>query len=395
MKRIALLGATGSIGGSALDVVARHRDRFRAVALPAHRDVAKLVECCRAAQPDVAVIADESLHDALARGLHEAGLRTRALAGGAALDAVAASPEVDTVLAAIVGAAGLPSTLAAARAGKRILLANKEAVVVAGELLAAALREGGGTVLPVDSEHNALFQCLPAGYARDPERHGVERVVLTASGGPFRGRGAATLANVTPEEACAHPNWRMGRKISVDSATLMNKGLEVIEAQWLFGLAPERIEVVVHPQSIVHALVAYRDGSTLAQLGNPDMRTAIAHALAWPERVDAGVAPLDLVKLGRLDFLPPDEHAFPCLGLAYRALRAGGTAPATLNAANEAAVEAFLNGTLDFPGIARIVAATLDELAAQPVASLPALLEADARARVVAARHVAGARARA
>ncbi|HET7843923.1 MAG TPA: 1-deoxy-D-xylulose-5-phosphate reductoisomerase [Xanthomonadales bacterium] len=393
MKRIALLGATGSIGGSALDVVARHPGRFRAVALTANRDVAKLVACCAAARPDVAVIADEAQHDALARGLREAGLATRALAGSAALDAVASSPEVDTVLAAIVGAAGLPSTLAAARAGKRILLANKEAVVVAGELLATALREGGGTVLPVDSEHNALFQCLPAGYARDPARHGVERIVLTASGGPFRGRSAESLANVTPDEACAHPNWRMGRKISVDSATLMNKGLEVIEAQWLFGIAPERIEVVVHPQSIVHALVGYVDGSTLAQLGNPDMRTAIAHALAWPERVAAGVSPLDLVKLGRLDFLTPDLAAFPCLGLAYRALRAGGTAPATLNAANEVAVEAFLNGLLDFPGIARTVAATLDELAPQPVAALPALLEADARARAAAGRHVAGLRA--
>ena len=391
MKRIALLGATGSIGGSALDVIARHPDRFRAVALTANRDVAKLVACCAAAKPDVAVIADERLHDALARGLREAGLATRALAGGDALDTVATSPDVDTVLAAIVGAAGLPSTLAAARAGKRILLANKEAVVVAGELLAAALRDGGGTVLPVDSEHNALFQCLPAGYARDPAKHGVERLVLTASGGPFRGRDAASLADVTPEQACAHPNWRMGRKISVDSATLMNKGLEVIEAQWLFGLPPERIEVVVHPQSIVHALVGYRDGSTLAQLGNPDMRTAIAHVLAWPERVAAGVDPLDLVRLGRLDFLPPDHDAFPCLGLAYRALRAGGTAPATLNAANEVAVEAFLNGLLDFPGIARVVAATLAELAAGPVASLPALLQADAQARTVAARHVAGA----
>jgi 1-deoxy-D-xylulose-5-phosphate reductoisomerase len=265
--------------------------------------------------------------------------------------------------------------------------------VIAGELLAAALHSGGGTVLPIDSEHNALFQCLPAGYARDPGRNGVERLVLTASGGPFRGRTAASLADVTPAQACAHPNWRMGRKISVDSATLMNKGLEVIEAQWLFGLPPDRIEVVVHPQSIVHALVAYRDGSTLAQLGNPDMRTAIAHALAWPERVDAGVAPLDLVRLGRLDFLPPDREAFPCLDLAYRALHAGGTAPATLNAANEVAVEAFLNGMLDFPGIPRIVAATLAELAAQPVASLPALLAADARARAVAARHVAGAQA--
>ena len=392
MKRIALLGATGSIGGSALDVIARHPDRFRAVALTAHRDVDKLVQLCVATRPEVAVVADESRHDALARGLRDAGLETRALAGAAALDEVASLPQVDCVLAAIVGAAGLRSTLAAARAGKRILLANKEAVVVAGELLAAALRDGGGTVLPVDSEHNALFQCLPAGYARDPARHGVERLVLTASGGPFRGRSAASLANVTPDEACAHPNWRMGRKISVDSATLMNKGLEVIEAQWLFGLPPEQIEVVVHPQSIVHALVGYSDGSTLAQLGNPDMRTAIAHALAWPERVAAGVAPLDLVRLGRLDFLVPDEEAFPCLGLAYRALRAGGTAPATLNAANEVAVEAFLNGLLDFPGISRTVTATLDELAPRPVATLPALLEADALARAVAARHVAGTR---
>ena len=381
MRTIALLGATGSIGGSTLDVVARHPDRFRAVALSAHRDVAGLVARCRAAGAEYAAIADPALEGELARALREAGLSTRALAGADALETLATLPGVDTVVAAVVGAAGLRSTLAAAAAGKRVLLANKESIVMAGPLLAAALARGGGVLLPVDSEHNAVFQCLPPAYAGDPERHGVAHIVLTASGGPFRGRGAAELDAVTPEQAVAHPNWKMGRKISVDSATLMNKGLEVIEAHHLFRLPRERIEVVIHPQSVIHSLVAYRDGSMLAQLGNPDMRTAIAHALAYPERVDAGVAPLDLAAVARLSFEAPDLATFRCLALAYDALAAGGTAPAILNAANEVAVEAFLEGRVRFSGIATTVAATLDAIAAGPVAALDDALAADAAAR--------------
>ncbi len=380
-KRIALLGATGSIGASASDVLLRHPDRFEAVALSAHRDVAGLVARCRLLRPRRAAIADPALLDALAQGLREAGLATEPLAGPEALAALAAADDVDGVIAAIVGAAGLASTLAAAAAGKQVLLANKEAIVMAGPLLAAAVARGGATLLPLDSEHNAVFQCLPPGYARDPERHGIERIVLTASGGPFRGWQAAALAAVTPDQACAHPNWRMGRKISVDSATLMNKGLEVIEAHGLFGLPPERIEVVVHPQSVIHSLVAYRDGSTLAQLGNPDMRTAIAGALAWPERIQAGVPALDLIATRRLDFEPVDGDTFRCLGLAYAALRAGGAAPTILNAANEVAVEAFLNGRLRFPAIAEVVERTLAAMSAPAPATLEAVMAVDGQAR--------------
>ncbi len=381
MRRIALLGATGSIGGSTLDVVARHPDRFQVVAVSAHRDVAGLVARAKACGAQYAAIADPALESALVQALREAKLGTRALAGAAALDDIATLPEVDTVVAAVVGAAGLASTLAAAAAGKRILLANKESVVMAGPLLAAALSAGGASIIPVDSEHNAIFQCLPRAYANDPALHGIERIVLTASGGPFRGRSAAELEHITPDQACAHPKWRMGRKISVDSATLMNKGLEVIEAHWLFGVPRERIEVVIHPQSIVHSLVAYRDGSMLAQLGNPDMRTAIAYALAWPERVDAGVAALDLGTIGKLEFEAPDTTTFRCLDLAYAALGAGGTAPAILNAANEVAVEAFLNGRIRFSGIATVVAATLEAVSAGPITALEDALLADAAAR--------------
>jgi 1-deoxy-D-xylulose-5-phosphate reductoisomerase len=293
--------------------------------------------------------------------------------------------DADIVVAAIVGAAGLGSTLAAARAGKRLLLANKEAVVMAGPLLLSALREGGGELVPIDSEHNAIFQCLPAGRP-ELDRAGVRRIVLTASGGPFRGRTRAQLATVTPDQACAHPNWVMGRKISVDSATLMNKGLEVIEAHWLFGVRPDQIDVVVHPQSIVHSLVEYADGSMLAQLGNPDMRTALAHALAWPERIESGVASLDLMRTGALQFEAPDRTTFACLDLAYRALATGGTAPAILNAANEIAVGAFLAGTLPFLAIAEVIAATLDAMPAEPVDSLEGVIYADLTARAHAQR---------
>jgi 1-deoxy-D-xylulose-5-phosphate reductoisomerase len=380
LKTIALLGATGSIGGSALDVVARHPDRFRIGAITAHAKVDELLALCARFRPDSAVVADVAALGALRDGLRALGLPTRALAGPQALIDVAADPANDTVIAAIVGAAGVASTLAAARAGKRLLLANKESVVLAGDLLAQAVAEGGATLLPIDSEHNAIFQCLPA----DGGRGGVRRLLLTASGGPFRGRPRAELARVTPDQACAHPNWVMGRKISVDSATLMNKGLEVIEAHYLFGVPASRIEVVVHPQSVIHSLVDYVDGSVLAQLGNPDMRTALAYGLAWPERVESGVAPLDLAALGRFDFEAPDLAAFPCLSLAFRVLEAGGRAPAILNAANEIAVSAFLQGKLGFLGIPDLIQACLDALPGGPAGDLAQLMETDAEARRMA-----------
>ncbi|MBS0557342.1 MAG: 1-deoxy-D-xylulose-5-phosphate reductoisomerase [Proteobacteria bacterium] len=384
MKRVAVLGATGSIGASALDVIARHPQRFTVHALTAHRNVDALVALCARHRPSLAVIADATLEPALKSKLAGAGLPTRAASGADGLRDAAAN-DADIVIAAIVGAAGLDSTLAAARAGKRLLLANKEAVVMAGPLLLQALREGGGELVPIDSEHNAIFQCLP-GARTDLDRAGVRRIVLTASGGPFRGRTRAQLAHVTPDQACAHPKWVMGRKISVDSATLMNKGLEVIEAHWLFGARAEQIDVVVHPQSIVHSLVEYADGSTLAQLGNPDMRTALAHALAWPERIESGVAPLHLAQLGSLQFEAPDRATFACLDLAWRALAAGGTAPAILNAANEVAVAAFLAGALPFLAIAEVIAATLDAMPAEPVATLDELVYADLTARAHAQR---------
>lgn len=376
-RQVALLGATGSIGGSALDVIARHPDRFQLQAVSANANVAELVALCARFKPRVAVIADAALHGALRDGLVGAGLATEARAGSLALDAIASDPATDTVIAAIVGAAGVSSTIAAARAGKRLLLANKESVVLAGEVLMQAARAGHATLLPIDSEHNAIFQCLP----QDGSRVGVRRILLTASGGPFRGWSRDSLRQVTPDEACAHPKWVMGRKISVDSATLMNKGLEVIEAHHLFGIDADNIEVLVHPQSIVHSLVDYLDGSVLAQLGNPDMRTALAHGLAWPGRIDSGVPPLDLAALSRLDFEKPDLDAFPCLVLAYAALRAGGTAPAILNAANEVAVSAFLEGRLSFLAIAQLIEATLSALPAEPADELAVLLECDARAR--------------
>ena len=376
-RRIALLGATGSIGSSALDVIGRHPDRFKVHALSANSDVNGLLELCQRFRPAVAVIADPSLHAALRDGLRARTLTTEARAGMAALDEIARDDQSDTVIAAIVGAAGVSSTLAAARAGKRLLLANKESVVLAGQVLMRVARAHGAQLLPIDSEHNAIFQCLP----QDGGHGGVRRLLLTASGGPFRGRSRASLRDVTPDQACAHPNWVMGRKISVDSATLMNKGLEVIEAHHLFALAAERIEVVVHPQSIVHSLVDYVDGSVLAQLGNPDMRTALAHGLAWPERIDSGVAALDLVAMARFDFEAPDLEAFPCLALAYAAMRAGGSAPAVLNAANEVAVAAFLDGKLPFLGIPALIEATLSALPAEPADDLDVLLAWDAAAR--------------
>ncbi|WP_397596307.1 1-deoxy-D-xylulose-5-phosphate reductoisomerase [Silanimonas sp.] len=380
LKRIALFGATGSIGASALDVIARHPGRYVVDALSAHSQVEALVALCVRFRPRVAAITDDSRYAALREGLAAAGLDTVAVAGAATLDAIAADDRNDTVIAAIVGAAGVASTLAAARAGKRLLLANKESVVLAGELLMAEVAAGGATLVPIDSEHNAIFQCLPSQGGHG----GVRRIVLTASGGPFRGWSREQLVDITPEQACAHPNWSMGRKISVDSATLMNKGLEVIEAHHLFDLPAERIDVVVHPQSTIHSLVDYVDGSMLAQLGQPDMRTTLAVGLAWPERIEAGVAPLDLLAIARLDFQAPDLAAFPCLGLAFEALRAGGSAPAVLNAANEVAVSAFLQRRLAFLGIPALIERTMHRLPALPSATLDDRLAADAEARRIA-----------
>jgi 1-deoxy-D-xylulose-5-phosphate reductoisomerase len=387
MKNVAILGATGSIGASALDVIARHPQRFRASVLAAHRSVDELVALCARFRPELAIIADPALETSLREKLAAAGCGgvTRAASGNDALRDTVSGNLCDTVIAAIVGAAGLESTLAAARAGKRLLLANKEAVVMAGALLLDALRAGGGEIIPVDSEHNAIFQCLPPERS-DLARTGVRRILLTASGGPFRGKRRDELGAITPDQACKHPNWRMGRKISVDSATLMNKGLEVIEAHWLFGARAEQIEVVVHPQSIVHSMVEYADGSVLAQLGNPDMRTALAHALAWPDRIDAGVAALDPFKIGQLNFETPDRETFRCLDLAYAALKAGGTAPTVLNAANEIAVAAFLDGGLPFLAIAEVVEATLAALPPEPQTTLEGLIYADLTARREAQR---------
>ena len=380
LRNVAVLGATGSIGTSALDVIARHPGRLRASVLAAGSNVEALVALCREHRPDHAAIADPERFQALRDGLRAAGLQTRAHAGAGAIANLAADPCCDTVLAAIVGAAGLDSTLAAARAGKRLLLANKESLVLAGERVMSAAGAAGATVVPIDSEHSAVFQCLPEGRMGP----GVGRVILTASGGPFRGRSRAELAAVTPAQAVAHPKWTMGPKISVDSATLMNKGLEVIEAHHLFGLPAARIDVLVHPQSLVHALVEFQDGSTLAQMGLPDMRTALAVGLGWPERIDSGVAGLDLLAHGRLEFEPPDLETFPCLALARQAMEAGGTAPGTLNAANEVAVEAFLEGRIGFLDIPCVVEGALEALPAAPAASLEALREADTQARRLA-----------
>jgi 1-deoxy-D-xylulose-5-phosphate reductoisomerase len=382
MRGITILGATGSIGVSTLDVLSRHREQYRVVALTAYADDRKLLAQCEEHQPDYAVLVQEEAGQRFQAALAGTGLETRLLVGAEGLETVAALPEVETVMAAIVGSAGLLPTLAAARAGKRVLLANKESLVMAGALLTEAVAEGGAELIPIDSEHNAIFQCLPAGYERPPE--GVRRIVLTASGGPFLHTPLRVLATVSPEAACAHPNWEMGRKISVDSATLMNKGLEVIEATWLFGLPPQRVEVVVHPQSVVHSLVEYVDGSVLAQLGNPDMRTPIAHALGWPRRLDSGVAPLDLIATARLDFLPPDETRFPCLRLAREAAAAGGAAPAVLNAANEIAVAAFLDRRIGFRDIAAVIEEVLADGPGAEPAGLAELLALDRAARELA-----------
>lgn len=386
---LTILGSTGSIGVNTLDVVRRHPDRYRVLALSGHRQVELLLAQCREFRPAYAVVADPERAAGMQAALVADGLATQVLSGPDALVRIASLPETDAVMAAIVGAAGLQPTLAAACCGKRILLANKEALVMAGPVFMHAVRESGSVLLPIDSEHNAIFQSLPivseSCFSENMVSRGVRRLLLTASGGPFRSRAACELESVTPEQAVAHPNWVMGRKISVDSATMMNKGLEVIEAHWLFGMPADRIDVVIHPQSVIHSLVEYVDGSVLAQLGNPDMRTPIAHALAYPERIESGVASLDLFSVGRLDFEAPDTERFPCLALAFRALRAGNSAPTTLNAANEVAVQAFLDRRIGFTDIPRLIEAALDAQAPSPLNSLDDVLAADSAARACAA----------
>ncbi len=386
---LTLLGASGSIGASTLDVVARHPERYSVFALTAHSSADVLLDLCRRHRPRYAVLSGLAADAALQRRFAAAGCATELLFGMHALEQVATDAQCDVVMAAIVGAAGLPSAMAAARAGKRLLLANKEALVMAGPLFMRTAHEAKAVLLPIDSEHNAVFQCLPHGAREGASSASVRRIVLTASGGPFRVAPLERLAAVTPEEACAHPNWVMGRKISVDSATMMNKGLEVIEARWLFDAAPEHIEVLIHPQSIVHSLVEYVDGSVIAQLSNPDMRVPIAHALGFPERIESGARPLDLGAIGHLSFERPDSARFPCLALAYAALRQGGAAPAVLNAANEVAVEAFLARRLRFTQIPQVISATLERCTPASANTLEAVLDADRRARAAALDSVA------
>ena len=383
-QQITVLGATGSIGLSTLDVIARHPDRYQVFALSGYSRLAQLLALCVRHAPAFAVVPHAAAAVELQADLRAAGLPTEVLVGEEGLCQVAAAPEVDTVMAAIVGAAGLRPTLAAVEAGKKILLANKEALVMSGALFMQAVRRSGAVLLPIDSEHNAIFQCLPGDFSHGLSSVGVRRILLTASGGPFRETPLAELADVSPEQACAHPNWSMGRKISVDSASMMNKGLELIEACWLFDARPSQVEVIVHPQSVIHSLVDYVDGSVLAQLGNPDMRTPIAHALSWPQRIDSGVAPLDLFAIARLDFQAPDEQRFPCLRLARQAAEAGNSAPAMLNAANEIAVQAFLERRIRYPEIPSIIEEVLNLEPVVAVQSLDAVFAADSKARQLA-----------
>jgi 1-deoxy-D-xylulose-5-phosphate reductoisomerase len=390
MIGVAVLGSTGSVGESTLDVIARHPQRFRLVAIAAHTNAAKLAKQIRAFRPPYAALADAAAVHELRALLGAEAAGTRILAGEGALEELATLSEVQYVMAAIVGAAGLRSTLAAARGGKRLLLANKESLVMAGALLVAAVNASGATLLPIDSEHNAIFQCLPPGARAGVIPPGLRRILLTASGGPFRDTPREALEHVTPAAACAHPNWVMGRKISVDSATLMNKGLELIEACLLFGVTPAQVQILVHPQSLVHSLVEYVDGSVLAQLGAPDMRTPIAHALAWPERIASGVEFLDLLKAGRLDFRAPEPEKFRCLALAEAAARAGGLHPVFLNAANEVAVQAFLEGRLNFPGIAAVIEAVVRRGTGGAAGGLEEVLAADAEGRVRAREQIPG-----
>lgn len=385
-QHLAILGSTGSVGVNTLDVVSRHPEAFRVVALTARNHTDLLYEQCCKFNPQFAVMLDPSAAADLERRIRRSGIDCAVLCGPDGLEHAASLPRVDTVMAAIVGIAGLRPTLAAARAGKKVLLANKESLVTAGPLLTEAVQRNGATLLPIDSEHNAIFQALPQGYSGKPDAAGIRRLLLTASGGPFRDAPSHRLEHVTPDEACAHPNWVMGRKISVDSATMMNKGLEVIEAHWLFQVEAARIEVLIHPESVIHSLVEYIDGSVIAQLGNPDMRTPIAYALGYPERIAAGVEFLDLARIGALHFEPPDLERFPCLRLAYAALRAGLSAPTALNAANEIAVESFLAGRLPFTRIPVLIESVLAAHSLRNLQTLDEVLDADREARTYAER---------
>ena len=389
MQRVCVLGSTGSIGVSTLDVIARHPDRYQVFALTAYSQVEKLAQQCEQFKPEVAVVGSASAATQLQILLREKKLKTEVAFGADALCEVAASSRCDTVMAAIVGAAGLPASMAAAKAGKKVLLANKEALVMSGQLFIDAIEANGAVLLPIDSEHNAIFQCLPQPYSRLPSKHGIHKIILTASGGPFLNREIASLNKVTPDEAVAHPNWVMGRKISVDSATMMNKGLEVIEAHWLFATPATQIEVLIHPQSVIHSMVAYNDGSVLAQLGNPDMRTPIAFGLAYPERIESGVAPLDLTKIMQLNFQTPDFDRFPCLSLAYTALKEGRSAPTILNASNEVAVQAFLDGKIGFRMIDQIISRVMDSAQISCVRDIEAILECDKEARALTNEMIA------
>ncbi len=385
IKHVAILGSTGSIGVNTLDVIRAHPDRFKVAALTAGKQIDRLAQQCAEFKPAIAVVADDDGAARLKQILLDEKINTQVLYGPQALVSAVTDSGCDTVMAAIVGAAGLVPTLAAAKAGKRVLLANKEALVMSGNLFMQAMKQGGGELLPIDSEHNAIFQCLPPQFSKTPNPSlGVEELWLTASGGPFRNTPLEQLRDITPDQACAHPNWVMGRKISVDSATMMNKGLEVIEAFWLFGLPLEKIKVLIHPQSVVHSMVRYRDGSVIAQLGQPDMRTPIAYGLAWPERIEAGVAQLNLTQLAALSFAEPDLAHFPCLSLAFAAAKAGGTAPAVLNAANEIAVAAFLNEDISYLHIPAVVEKTLNTMSVSGADSIEHILDIDMQARKVA-----------
>ena len=382
MKGICILGATGSIGVSTLDVVARHRDRYKVVALTANKNIDALYEQCQQHKPEYVVVVDVSKAQVFHDKIKNSELSDiKVLSGSEALDQVATLEQVDSVMAAIVGAAGLLPSLAAAKAGKTVLLANKEALVMSGALFMQAVTDSGGHLLPIDSEHNAIFQCMPAGYETGQQAKEARRILLTASGGPFRTMPLEQLINVTPAQAIAHPNWDMGRKISVDSATMMNKGLEMIEACLLFNMKPDQIQVVIHPQSVIHSMVDYIDGTVLAQMGNPDMRIPIAHSLAWPDRFDSGAKPLNIFEVRHMDFEEPNMDRFPCLRLAYKAMHAGGTMPTTLNAANEIAVEAFLNEQVRFTDIPVIIERCMDATSVRQADNLSVILEADQQAR--------------
>ena len=388
MIGVCILGATGSIGDSTLDVVSRHPDDYRVVALTANTQVDKMVKLCQRFKPDYAVMASIQAAELLEQQLKESAIATKVIFGVDGLEYVAALPEVDYVMAAIVGAAGLAPTLAAARAGKRVLLANKEALVMSGRLFMDEVHHSGAELLPIDSEHNAIFQSMPVDFPRGLAETGVRRILLTASGGPFRTKTLDQLQNVTPGQATAHPNWVMGRKISVDSASMMNKGLELIEACWLFDAKPEQVQVVIHPESIIHSMVEYVDGSVISQMGNPDMRIPIAHAMAWPRRMDSGDKGMNIFEVAQLNFEKPDQQRFPCLRLAREAIEAGGTSPAVLNAANEVAVDAFLDNRLPFLVIPKVIEQTLEQRSNRVADSLDVIFDEDREARVLAAQFV-------